>query len=502
MRYLLSVMVVTFAVFIMGNGYARGSEQSRGEGVIYLSLPEVIRRAIDNNLDVKLARFDALIKATDLPFREAIFDTILKTGVSYAEDRSKKSSILLGTKATEADYSLGLSKRLSSGTDIGLEFANKRVASDSSFTAFNPSYESTLKLSLVQPLGKNRGGLIDRGNIEITKLNIKNADSASLDRIETALASTEKAYWDLVLAYKELKIKKGMLKWAEDLFNLDKERIKTGLVEKTDLYASEANLRQSRIDLLIAQNEVQSAINRLKLEMNDSTPAKIVPREELKVGEGKFSLEAKLKEAFAYRRDYQRARNDIRAGDIQLKMKANSRWPQIDLVASLARNGLDPQYATALRDVFEEDNPTYFVGIRFSLPLGNRRARSEYKRTSLEKARALINLQKIERLIFTEVDEKVRAVKVNRERAKRQLKIEELQGLKLNAEEKRFKYGRSNSDTLIRFQGDLLQAKIAEVKSLVDYRKSLVDLERTQNTLLSKWGINQKTKNNFLPQRH
>ncbi len=489
MRTLLSITVFTFAVFILGNGYARGAEQGRGEEVIYLSLPEVVQRAMDNNLDVKLARFDALIKATELPFREAVFDTILKTGVSYSDDRSKKASLLLGTKATEANYQVGLSKRLPGGTDIGLEFANKRESSDSPFATCNPSYESTLKLSLVQPLGKNRGGLIDRGNIEITKLNIKNADSASLDRIEAALASTEKAYWDLVLAYKELKIKKGMLKWAEDLFNLDKARIKTGLVEKTDLYASEANLRQSRIGLLIAQNEVQSAMNNLKLEMNDSSPGKIVPREELKIGKGEFSLGTELKKAFAHRRDYRRARNDIRVEDIQLKMKANSRWPQIDLVGSLARNGLSSQYATALGDVFEEDNPTYFVGIRFSLPLGNRRARSEYNRTSLEKARALVRLQKVERLIVTEVNEKVRAIKVDRERAERQLKIEELQGLKLNAEEKKFKYGRSNSDTFIRFQGDLLKAKIAEVQALVDYRKSLVDLEETQNTLLAKWGI-------------
>ncbi|MCK4325938.1 TolC family protein [bacterium] len=456
---------------------------------VYLSLVEAIRQAIDNNLDVKLARFDASIKATELTFQEAVFDTILKAEVDYTDDRSKKSSTLLGTETTEANYNLGLSKRLSRGTDIGLDLTSKRESTNSPSATLKTSYESTLELSLTQPLGKNRGGIIDRGNIKVTKLNIENADSESLDRIETALVVTEKAYWNLVLAYRVLKIEEDMLKWAEELLRLNKERIKTGLVEETDLYASEANFHLRQTELLIAQNEVQSAINRLKLQMNESAPAKIIPREELRMGEEEFSLEAKLREAFTHRRDYRRARNDIQAEDIQLKMKANARWPQIDLIGSLARNGLDTQYGTALGDIFEDDNPTYFVGIKFSFPLGNRKARSEHERTSLEKARALVNLQKIERLIVTEVDEKVRAVKVNQDRARQQLKVEELQRLKLKGEEKKFKYGRSSSDTLIRFQEDLLKAEIAAVESLVDYRKSLADLERTQNALLGKWGI-------------
>ncbi|NOX96652.1 MAG: TolC family protein [Nitrospirae bacterium] len=490
MKLLFSVMVFIFAFFFIEDIYAWGSEQGQEEEVIYLSLPEVIQRTINNNLDVKLARFDASIKKTDLPFRKAIFDPILKGGVDYADDRSKRSSTLLGTENTRADYNLGLSKKLSRGTEIDLDFSNTRESTDSSFAAFNPSYESTLKLSLTQPLGKNRGGLIDRGGIEITKLDIKNADSASLDRIETAIADTEKAYWNLVLAYRELKIKEGMLKWAKELFNLNKERIKTGLVEETDIYASEANLRLRQLGLLIAKNEVQSAIKRLKLLMNDSTPARIMPRNKLKMEKEDILLEPKLREAFAHRRDYQRVKNDIKAKNIRLDMKANSRWPQIDLVGSLARNGLDARYGTAVDDIFGENNPTYFVGIKFSLPLGNRKAKSEYDRAALEKARSLVDMQKIERIIVTEVDERVRAVKVNQERAGQQLEVEKLQRLKLGEEEKKFKQGRSGSDILIRFQEDLLKAEIAAVESLVDYRKSLVDLERTQNTLLSKWGIN------------
>lgn len=490
MKLPLSITVLTFSVFLLGSGSVKASDPEAG--VVYLSLAETIYEAINNNLEVKLARFDASIKATELPFQEAVFDTILKAEVDYTDDRRKKSSTLLGTKTTEANCNLGLSKRLSRGTDIDLDLTNKRGSTDSLFATLNPSYESTLKLSLTQPLGKNRGGLIDRGNIETAKLNIENADSASLDRIEAALATTEKAYWNLVLAYKVLKIKEDMLKWAEELFNLNKERIKTGLVEETDIYASEANLYLRRTELLIAQNDVQSAVKRLKLEMNDSSPAKIIPREELSIEDESIFLESKLREAFARRRDYRRARNNIRAKAIQLEMKANSRWPQMDLIASLARNGLDTQYGTALVDIFEDDNPTYFVGLKFSFPFGNRKARSEYERTSLEKARTLVDIQRLERVIVTDVDERVRAVKVNRERAGQQLRIKDLQKLKLKGEEKKFKYGRSNSDTLIRFQEDLLQAEIAEIESLVDYRKSLVDLELTQNTLLSKWGINSR----------
>jgi len=48
-------------------------------------------------------------------------------------------------------------------------------------------------------------------------------------------------------------------------------------------------------------------------------------------------------------------------------------------------------------------------------------------------------------------------------------------------------YGRSSSDIIIRFQEDLLGARLRLEEALFSYRKAIINLERNKNTLLSKY---------------
>jgi len=62
-----------------------------------------------------------------------------------------------------------------------------------------------------------------------------------------------------------------------------------------------------------------------------------------------------------------------------------------------------------------------------------------------------------------------------------------LQAQKLNEEEKRFRYGRSDTDTLIRFQGDLLKARETAAAAKYRYYASLIDLSLKEGTLLNHY---------------
>ena len=48
------------------------------------------------------------------------------------------------------------------------------------------------------------------------------------------------------------------------------------------------------------------------------------------------SMAESLSEAFASRRDYEAKKRDIKIKKIDLKIKENQKWPEIDLVASMA----------------------------------------------------------------------------------------------------------------------------------------------------------------------
>jgi len=488
----MKLIIIFFIALILTAAPNLTLAQEGKESVIYLSMEDCVKKAACNNLDIRIARFDAMIKKTDLDYSKSIFDTVLELDANYEADERMTSSTIAGTRGVTSNYDLGVSKKFPFGTDVELELTNERGWSDSAFATINPAWDSEIRLTLTQPLVKNRVGLIDRGEIEITELDILNMDSSVLDRIEEAMASVQKSYWALVLAYKRLAIRKDMLEKAEYLFKLNKEKLKTGLVEETDLLASRANLEQRRADLLVSENEVETAINDLKLKIDDITINRIIPTQELLLEERELALSTgwhcltvSMNRAIKYRRDYQRAKNDITAKNIKTKIESNARWPEIDLEGSFAINGVDKEFAKAL-DKVSETNNRYYWGIKFTFPFENREAGSQHKKATFEKAKALVNLHRIERIIFTEIDEHVRNCNLNRNRVRKYLEVERLQGLKLEEEEKKFQYGRSDSDTVIRFQQHLFDARMQKLNALIDYKNSIIDLERAENSLLEE----------------
>ncbi|MFC1667141.1 TolC family protein [Candidatus Omnitrophota bacterium] len=465
------------------------SQEASNRGTLFISVDNVRLIAINNNLDIKLARLDSKIKGTELSYKEAVFDTILTGEIGYTNDERKQASSIYGSKNITNDYNIGLEKKLKSGTDVTMAFTNKREWTDSSFISLNPYHDSQVEINLTQPIAKNFFGLIDRGDIEIVKREIKNAELDSYIKIENAMILAEKAYWKLVLAREEFKVKKEMLKKSIGLFNQYRKKLKIGLVESGDVLATEANMHVRESDLLMASNELKTAQELLKLRLNIKNDVKLFPVDALSETNLNTTFTESLKAAFKNRRDYISKKNDIGANDMKLKMKSNSRFPEIDLKATFATNGISHKYYHALEGIIEDSNPKYYVGIEFKYPLENNEANSEYEKAQLEKTRAIINLQKTERQIISDVDERFRKCSFNKINISKMRRVENLQKGKLAQEEKRFKYGRSDSDTLIRYQEDLLKATLMTKKSYFNYTASILDLMEAEDTFLKHIGM-------------
>jgi outer membrane protein TolC len=222
----------------------------------------------------------------------------------------------------------------------------------------------------------------------------------------------------------------------------------------------------------------------------ESRGIRINPQDSLRLYGPKVDFYESLKVAIENRKDYKKAKNEIEKKGLSLSIKKNSLWPEIDLEASFARNGLAQKYKDAFQDVFKEDNPEIFVGVTIKVPLENRLAKGQYNKAKLQKARAIVELKKTERSILTEINDLVTRVNIQTGRVLTQRRVLSLQERKLNAEDKRFKFGRSSSDILIRYQEDLLNAKLAYARALFKYNLILIDLSVAQSTLLSdNWEV-------------
>jgi outer membrane protein TolC len=217
--------------------------------------------------------------------------------------------------------------------------------------------------------------------------------------------------------------------------------------------------------------------------------AAIIPLDKASFKVKDISLNESLKLALANRPELFKQSLDIANARITVKQKRNELLPKLDVEAGIRYNGLGGTIGRSIDSTFSEKYQDEFFGLALEVPLGNREARSNYSKAKLEARQSILNWSKIEQEIVVEVRTAVREIKKNAESIKATEKARELAQKRLEAEEMKFKVGRTTSLEVLRAQDNLTIAEGKAVKALVDYQKSLGDLDAVQGNILEKNNI-------------
>ncbi|MBN2483232.1 MAG: TolC family protein [Candidatus Omnitrophica bacterium] len=481
----LSVVLFCLVSWQRIPAFAHTAEAS---SVFEIDSQKVADLALSNSLDIQIARFDTYIKRTELNKVRSLFDTFLNAGIEYASDEKAVASTFLGTKTSSNVYSLGIEKKLPSGTAISVEAKDERTHTDSSFATINPAHEATVELTLTQELGKNFFGIADRSEVKLTKLDIENAEYTTLSDIEDALYETLKSYWNLVLKEEALRIRRQMRTQADRLYKIYQDKFDMGMVEDVDMAEIRAHLKILDTGVLNAELEKETAKNDLLFLLNLDDPAVVlVPRDTLETEPHTVDLYEKVTGAIAFRRDYRKIENELKKHNIELAVKKNALWPEIDLEASYTKNGLDSKYREAWSESTNKDHDEIFLGLTIRLSLENNQARSELDAARLQKEQLLLSLKRIERTVLRDINNQVMTVNTLKNKVDLTGELVGFQATKLAEEHKRLGWGRSNADVMVRYEDDLLGAQLDYAMALYQYRIGILELARRQNILLNEY---------------
>jgi outer membrane protein len=120
--------------------------------------------------------------------------------------------------------------------------------------------------------------------------------------------------------------------------------------------------------------------------------------------------------------------------------------------------------------------------VNFSYSIRNRQGSAASAQARVSKDQALANFQRLELQVAQEVRSATRAVETNFKRVESTRAARVLQERRLDAEEKRFAAGMSTNFFVTQAQRDLIISRVAELRAVADYRKSLVNFERVQES--------------------
>lgn len=317
-----------------------------------LSLNDAIKRALENNNDIEVARDDVRFAETQLRSLEGIFDPIFLMQPTYDKRISPEQSSLSGagsggtTSSTTYSWDPSVTKQFGrGGGNYTITFANNHTNTSNSFSLLNPFYSSNLSLQFVQPLWRNRSIDNNRRQIRIQRKRVEQSDADFRLRTIDVITRVQQAYWELVFALRDQQNQLDNLNLTRE--NLRNVEAQIGVGAKAPLERAEVltELANRESALLIAVQAVSFAENILKqLMFKDSANAEwfaqVTPTDNPTFDERPVNLNEALKEARENRPELRRLRLEEDINKVDLQYFKNQTRPQIDLVSTLATTGL------------------------------------------------------------------------------------------------------------------------------------------------------------------
>ena len=319
---------------------------------IPLSLNDAIRRALENNNDIAVARDDVRFAETQLRALEGVFDPVFAIQPTYDKRISPQSSSLGGSGSSgttsTTTYSWGPSVNKQFGRGGGsyfLSFANSKTDTSNSFSLLNPFYSSNLSLNFNQPLLRNRSIDNNRRQIRIQRKRLDQSDADFRQRTIQIISQVQQAYWELVFALRDQQNQLANVNLSRENLRNVEAQIAAGAkapLERAEVQTELAN-RQSA--LLVSVQNVSIAENNLKnlIFKDPESPewsAQITPTETPKFDTTPVILEDALKAARENRPELRRLRLENDINQINLTYFKNQTRPQIDLTGTVALTGL------------------------------------------------------------------------------------------------------------------------------------------------------------------
>jgi outer membrane protein TolC len=169
---------------------------------------------------------------------------------------------------------------------------------------------------------------------------------------------------------------------------------------------------------------------------------------------------------------------------INIDSADNQLLPLLDLNASYQINGLGDSLGDAFGQLRDNRFEDWSVGVTAQVPLGNKAAKSRYRRAVLSRMQRLSTRQARELAIRREVYDAVDTIEQSWRRilAARQSVI--LNTRTLEAEQRQFDVGVRTSTDVLDAAAALASAQSAEARALTDYQIAQVDLAAATGTLL------------------
>lgn len=473
---------------------------------------ECVETALRNNIDIAVSQAEKEIGALGVPIEEAAFLPTFSGELNASQSVSPSGSALDDRPSVDQrffKFNLGVTELVATGTSFSLVQENQRQESSSAISLLSPQYVTGLTLSAKQPLLKNRGKEVTEAPLRIARAGAAEKTEDWKSKVMDIVTTARTAFLSFVAAVRDVEVRRTAVELAERVIVHTDARIQAGAAASMDLLPAESAVATRREELLRAEAAAGSAEVDLKsilgVRSTREWEERFVPvplTEEIPPPGDKEKFEEAI-----LRRPEVAAMNARRTQAEILEVASRNRTlPTLDLAVSGGIAGLSGtsnpnplfggnadafsgNYRDSVDRMFSGRYYNWLIGLKTELPWGFRREKAEWARSKV----ALREQRLLEDAVFLRIRVEVQKGRLDLESALARITATRAAtvaaGKKLEAEEKRLSVGRSTTVEVLRFQQDLSEATLAEVRAQMDAYNAQTRLWRAVGTILEREGI-------------
>lgn len=482
---------------------------------VSLTLEDAVKRALENNLDISIQRINQQTYDVNLASIRSVYSPTVNSVVSSQRAKNASTSTIsgaaTGTSITNSTlvFNGGFAQDVPWGGGSFLaQLDNRRQATTSLNATINPQYSPTWAAQYTQPLLRDFRIDTTRQQLLVTRINQDISDIQLQQTTINTVADVRNAYWDFVFAVQFVDVSRQSLMLAEELLRNNQTKVEIGTMAPIDVVQAQSQVAQQRQTLVTAEGTRRTAEIALKRLIVNGTndplwTSSIEPVDRPDFRPEPIDLAAATQRALANRTDVLQARKSLEANAVTLRFLENQKLPQANLQTRYATTGIGGTrfitesdgvnrgvivgtvpggYLDALSTLFRNELPTWSLALNVSYNLGTSAAEASVARARIQQNQIDVQLRQLDLQVTSDISNAAVQVQNTAERVQAAQAARDLAQQQLDAENSKFGVGMSTNFQVVQAQRDLANAQNNELQAILEYRRSVVEFERVQQT--------------------
>jgi len=490
---------------LLGQRAGQPAEPATDAGrALNLTLDGAIRLAVENNLRLRSSLLAAEAERFTLlevlsKFDPTFFASATQTTSSalfvgqFPDPAGGTQTSIISQTSDQSRVNFGIRGELETGLSYALTFGTSTNDARGVDT-FDPSYRSTVDLSVTQPLLRAAWSAYHLADIETARLSrLESLESYRIIRRDK-IGEVERAFFDLVFAIEDREVKQASMKLAEQQVEITKQKVAAGALAEIEITSAESARAERNSDSVAAKAAVvqaEDALRRLILsfEKDSDWTMSLIPSASLEIDSFK-----KVRPVDEIVRLAERSHPELLTAyfaaaraRIQLYQRKSEHLPTLDLSGSVTLAGLtDRSSWQSWEDALDETRQaaSWDVGLSFEYPIGNRAAAAREAQARIDVRRANIDLHEARTDMVFEIRNALRNVDVARQSIIASKEAVRLGQEQLENERLRLELRRSTNFQVFQVDDDLNQRRTDLIRARIDHQVALLDLSRASGVPL------------------